>query len=153
MPRVRSLDLDVQSHRKYLRRYIASLKRKDLKWGKNYESFIEQLLVVFSDHPPISWRFIVTTYKFPAFRVFNKQTGKLNDFVRVHAWGIIVSSKFFDEKYRNLFPVKKGFYGTADEVRINFRNFGGRKQKEYVEAIASLIANNGDITLNFNAHV
>jgi hypothetical protein len=152
MPRIKSLDLSPEGHRTYLRRFITSWKRDDPVGGRNYELFIERMLDLFTDNPPVSWRFVVTTYRYPTFRVFNKKTGKLNDFVRVHELGIVIASKFFDEEFRSLFPIMKGFYGTGDEVRIEYAKFGRRLRDQYLSAIENMIRNHSDISINFPAH-
>ena len=154
MPRIKSLELDAESHRKYLRRQIASLKRTDPKAGKNYESFINKLLLLFSDNPPTSWRFAVTTYRYATFRVFNKRTGRLNDFLRVYPeWGMAITPSLTDERFRQLFPSKGAYYGTGDDVRIDFSGFNQRKQEEYLVALKSIIASNPYLTLDFAARI
>lgn len=154
MPHIKSLDLEVESHRKYLNGQIDSIKRKDSKAGKNYESFLNKLLILFSDNPPISWRFVVTSYKFSTFRVYNKRTGRLNDFLRVFPdWGIAITPCIADEKLGMVFPRKGAWYGVGDQVNIDFSTFGERKQIAFVEAIKLIIAANKDITLNFTAHI
>ena len=86
MSLIKSLDVDVVSHKEYLRRLIESIKQDDPKAGKNYESFINKLLIYFSDNPPTSWRFAGISDRFPRFRVFNRRTENLNDFIGVPIW-------------------------------------------------------------------
>jgi hypothetical protein len=153
MPKIKSLDLDIDSHRKYLRHQIASLKRSDPSAGKNYQSFIQKLLNLFSDNPPIAWRFAVTTYKFPIFRVFNKRTGRVNDFLGIFPeWGMAITPSINDEKFRHLFPHKGAWYSSGDQVNIDFSTFSERKQFKYIEGLKVIIESNKDFTLNFSAY-
>lgn len=153
MPRIKSLDLELGDHKKYLRRQIASLKRTDPKAAKNYEAFIKELMSLFSDNPPVSWRFVVTSYKYPVFRVFNKRTGRLNDFLRLFPeWGMAITPCISNKRYEKLFPRKRAWYNSGDEVMIDFSTFGQRRRSEYVNVIKSLITTNKDITVNFAAH-
>ena len=142
MPRIKSLDLDVESHKKYLRRHIASLKRSQPKAGRNYESFVYKLLELFSDNPPTSWRFVVTSYKFPTFRVFNKRTGRLNDFLRIFpSWGMAVTPSIVDEKYRKLaeYLLDNVFIADSEDALRNSNGFVViEKNGKYVKGKYSL---------------
>jgi hypothetical protein len=153
MPRIKASESnDPQFHRTKLKKFISSFKRWDKKGGQNYESFINKLFEIFSDDPPISWRFIVTTYEYPGFRIINRKSGKTTYFLRVADDRLIVNKIFFDERYRDLFPIDKGFYGAGDEVVLDFSKFGEKKQKLYAEAIRSMVTNKDSISINFNAY-
>lgn len=153
MPRIKANESDdPKFHRDRLKKYVASLKRWDKKWGVNYECFIKKLFEIFSDNPPISWRFIITTYEYPGFRIINRKSGKTTYFLRVPDDRLIINKQFFDEKYRYLFPIDKGFYGSGDEVILDFSKFGIKKQNLYVEAIRSMVTDGDNISINFDAY-
>ena len=131
MPRIQSIQSDnPEFHRHNLKLLIEKLTNKESHRSvENFRSFVEQLFSIFSDNPPKSWRFVDTTYKYPAFRVYNRKTGKINDFFRVIPGErlvdgrLVISHKYFDERYRNLFPIRNDFYGTGDGVKIDYSKF------------------------------
>ncbi|MEX1138061.1 MAG: hypothetical protein WEF53_01785 [Bacteroidota bacterium] len=153
MPRLTAIESDdPEFHRKRLKKFIAYLKRWDRKYGANYEVFVRELLKIFGDNPPITWRFLVTTYEYPAFRVVNRQSGRSTYFLRLPEDRIIIPHHFFLQQFRRLFPIDNGFYNSADEVIVDFAKFGPRKQREYLDAIKEMLDRPEMISLNFGAY-
>lgn len=140
--RIRSQESrDPSFHREYLKIWLAETVDRDPAAGLNINKFVGELLILFSDNPPYSWRFRITTYKNPVFRVHNRTTGRDNDFLVVGNRHLIILNKFFDEQFRPLFPMKKDFYGTGDGTSSDVYRFGDKKQKEYLEAIKAMATN------------
>lgn len=153
MPRIQSLSLEVTSHKAYLHDQIASLKRRHPRAGKNYESFLLKLFGLFSDNPPISWRFVGASENCVAFRVINRRTGRSSNFLRVFPkWGMAIIPSVH-ERFRSFFPRRKGWYNSGDEVYLDFSEFTQSKQERYLKAIESIILTNHDLTINFSAYI
>ena len=154
MPRIRSqVPADPEYHRRKLRSFIDALKLDNELAGRNYELFFQQLLAIFTDNPPTSWRFLHSTYEYPILRVMNNFSGRDNDFLRVCGDGLlIVTSRFFDEKDRTLFPRRKDFYGQGDSAIIDFPRFSANRQKPYINAIRDLVTNSQKCHINVVVH-
>jgi len=153
MPRIKSTESnDPEFHRKELKQFISKLKRSYKKSGENYESFIKKLLQLFSDNPPMSWRFVNTTYQYPSFRIINRKSGRTTYFLHVHKFGLIIPQKFFLDQFKPMFERHNAFYGTAFEHIIDFSTFGERKQSQYIEAIKTMLNQTELISLNFAAY-
>jgi hypothetical protein len=60
--RIRSTESDEPSfHRDKLKSWLDELIIHDPETGANIKKFVDDLLVVFSDNPPHSWRFCITS--------------------------------------------------------------------------------------------
>ena len=153
MPRLKATESDDPTfHRSNLKKLFTYMKRYNKRGGVNYENFIKKLFEIFTDNPPISWRFIITSYKFPGFRVVNRKTGRTTYFLRVTELGLIINSTFFKEEYRHLFPQEKGFYGAGDCVTIEYPKFGIKKQQLYHDAIRAMVTESDKVSINFDAY-
>jgi len=118
--------------------------REDPTLGKTLKRFVDELLKIFSDNPPVTWRFRITKYRNPVFRVHYKPTGRDNDFLIVGSNYLIIIHKFFDKKFRSLFIKKNDFYGNGDGATLNFSQFGEQEHKEYLEAVKDMAKNHTD---------
>ncbi len=153
MPHIRATESnDPEFHHKQLKRFISKLKRSNQRFGNNYESFINKMFQLFSDNPPTSWRFHITTYEYPAFRVVNKKSGRTTYFLHVTNDRIIIPHKFFLEQFTPMFEIPNGYYGTAFEQLVDYSTFGEKKQLQYVDAIRTMLNQTELISLNFAAH-
>jgi len=113
--RIKSTELrDSSCHREQLKIWLNEKTNQHPIAGENLRRFVNELFKIFSDNPPYSWRFRITKYKNPVFRVHYRPTGRDNDFLIVGSKNLIVLHKFFDEKFRYLFPKRNDFYGTGD---------------------------------------
>jgi hypothetical protein len=68
--RIRSQESqDPSFHRENLKIWLAENVSIDPEAGANINNLVSGLLALFSDNPPHSWRFRITTYRNPIFRV------------------------------------------------------------------------------------
>jgi len=132
---------DPSFHRKNLRVWLDEKIEHNPTFGENLKGFVDELFTIFSDNPPFSWRFGITKYRQPIFRVHKVRTGRDNDFLVVGSKNLIILHKFFDEQYRRLFPKRNDYYGTGDGKTIDFSQFEEKEQKEYLEAIKAMATN------------
>ena len=135
---------DPAFHREHLRLWRAEVTERDPESGSNANIFVDKLLDVFTDNPLFSWRFRITTYKNPIFRVHNVKSGRGNDFLLVGTREIIILKKFFDVRFRHLFPRSSVFYGSGVGSGVNVFHQGVENQKEYIEAARSMAQNSPD---------
>ena len=143
--RIRSeIPKDPVFHHEHLNTWLAKKMEKNPTAGNNMKRFIGELLKLFSDNPPYSWRFRVSTYENPVFRVHYRPTGRERDFLIVGGKYLIILHTFFDEKFRDFFPKKNDFYGTGDGAPIDFSQFGESDQISYLEAIKDMATNHNE---------
>lgn len=137
--RIRSqVSQDPSFHRENLKIWLAENTNKDPEAGVNINNLVGRLLAIFSDNPPFSWRFRITTYRNPIFRVHVQTTGRDNDFLVVGSKHLVILHKFFDEKFRSLFPRRNDYYGTGDGSEFDVYRVGDQEQRQYLEAIKSM---------------
>jgi hypothetical protein len=132
---------DPSFHRQNLKTWLAKKIEHNPAAGENLNRFVGELLKLFSDNPPYSWRLRTTKYRNPVFRVHKRTTGRDNDFLIVGSKNLIILHKFFDEQFRHLFPKRNDYYGTGDGKPIDYSQFGEKDQTEYLEAIKAMATN------------
>jgi hypothetical protein len=135
---------DPSFHRENLRLWRAEIIEGDPEIGPTINRFVDELLIIFSDNPPYSWRFRITTYKNPIFRVHNVKSGRDNDFLVVGTRQLVMLNKYFDVQFRHLFPRTKVFYGSGVGSGFDVYRLGARKQNEYMEAIKLIATTHPD---------
>lgn len=143
--REKSIELtDANDHREQLNLWLDEMADKNPEGVVNLKKFLGELFKIFPDNPPYAWRFRITTYKGPIFRLYYRPTGRENDFLIICSARLIIKNRFFDEKYSELFPIKKDFYGQGKGFMVDFSEFDEEKQKKYLEAIEAMAKGNPD---------
>lgn len=143
--RQKSVELtDVKDHKEQLNLWLDEMAGQNPGAAANLKNFLDKLFKIFPDKPPYTWRFRITTYKGPIFRLYYRPTGRENDFLVICSGRLIVINRFFNDKYSELFPIKKDFYGQGKGFVIDFSEFGEEKQKKYLEAIEAMARGNPD---------
>ncbi|MCR4408753.1 MAG: hypothetical protein QHH43_02500 [Candidatus Saccharicenans sp.] len=137
--REKSIELsDAKDHREQLNLWLDEMAKQNPEGAANLKKFLGELFKIFTDKPPYTWRFRITTYKGPIFRLHYRQTGRENDFLIICSGRLIIINKFFNENFSELFPIKKDYYGQGRGVLIDFSLFDEEKQKKYLQAIETM---------------
>jgi len=141
---------DPSFHRANLSKHIDDIKRRDPQKGIAYEDFIKKLMEIFTDNPPHSWRFRATKNREVFFRVHRIDTGKTKDFLLPLHDALIIMSEFLDEKYRELFPGRRDYYGNGDKAPINYETLSESLRQKYLDAIKSMAIENDKWRIDAN---
>ena len=132
-----------QWHRLRLKEYLKEIQSADpSKWELKNELY-DGLLKLFGDNPGEkgTWKFRITKAGFenPVYRIYNSATGRTNDFLHVFDKYIIIPPKHFDEKYRDLFPIRNDFYGQGQASIIDWNQMTQGDVKRYLKVISDIV--------------
>jgi len=149
--RIKSEELpDPAFHREQLNMWLDEITNQSPVAGEILRRLISELFKIFPDCPPYTWRFRITKYRSSVFRVHYRPTGRDNDFLIVGSKRLIVLHKFFNEEFRDLFPIRKDFYGQGNGAKIDFSQLGENELIRYLEAIKTMATGSPDWYIRLN---